>query len=274
MENPGTFRGLSRWVVLIRGGGEMATGVAHRLARCHFRVCLTEVAQPQAVRRAVSFCEAIYEGEKTVEGITAMRVGLPEEIFPRWERGQIPLLIDPAAAIKDALQPDVLVDAILAKRNTGTDLRDAPLVIGLGPGFRAGQDVHLVVETQRGHDLGRVIERGEAEADTGVPAEIGGYSEERVLRSPADGPFTANKAIGDRVSSGEIVGWVAGFPVEAQISGVLRGLIREGIEVQSRMKLGDIDPRAQREACYTISDKARAIAGGVLEAILMRLGLS
>lgn len=271
MGNPGPFRGLSRRVVLIRGGGEMATGVAHRLARCHFRVCLTEVAQPQAVRRAVSFCEAIYEGEKTVESVTAVRVSVPGEIFPLWEKGRVPILVDPTASIRAFLEPDVLVDAILAKRNTGTDMRDAPLVIGLGPGFRAGQDVHLVVETQRGHDLGRVIEQGEAEADTGVPAEIGGYSWERVLRSPADGPFVAVKTIGDALSPGETVGRVAGLPVLAWIPGVLRGLIREGIEVQSGMKLGDIDPRARREACYTISDKARAIAGGVLEAILMHL---
>lgn len=249
----------------------MATGVAHRLARCHFRVCLTEVAQPQAVRRAVSFCEAIYDGEKTVEGLTAVRVNAPAEIFPLWERGQVPILVDPTASIRAFIDPDVLVDAILAKRNTGTDLGDAPLVIGLGPGFRAGRDVHLVVETQRGHDLGRVIAQGEAEADTGLPAEIGGYSWERVLRSPADGLFMAVRAIGDAVAPGEIVGQVAGFLVQARISGVLRGLIREGIEVQSGMKLGDIDPRARREACYTISDKARAIAGGVLEAILMRL---
>lgn len=249
----------------------MATGVAHRLARCHFRVCLTEVAQPQAVRRAVSFCEAIYDGEKTVEGLTAVRVNVPGEIFPLWEKGLVPILVDPTASIRAFMDPDVLVDAILAKRNTGTDLGDAPLVIGLGPGFRAGRDVHLVVETQRGHDLGRVIAEGEAEADTGLPAEIGGYSGERVLRSPADGTFMAVRAIGDAVISGEIVGRVAGFLVQARISGVLRGLIREGIEVQSGMKLGDIDPRARREACYTISDKARAIAGGVLEAILMRL---
>lgn len=265
--DPGVgFRGR---VVLIRGGGEMATGVAHRLARCHFKVCLTEAIQPEAVRREVSFCEAVYIGEKTVEGLVAVRVDSLDGIRSCWKEGKVPLLVDPDATIRQTLQPDVLVDAILAKRNLGTRIDDAPLVIGLGPGFRVGRDVHLGIETQRGHNLGRVLEAGEAEADTGVPAEIGGYTWERVLRSPGEGTFYTTKSIGDEVIPGETVGWVEELPVIAEIFGVLRGLIRGGFPARNRMKLGDIDPRGLREACFTISDKARAIGGGVLEAILL-----
>ena len=168
------------------------------------------------------------------------------------------------------LNPEVIVDAILAKRNTGTALGDASLVIGLGPGFRAGQDVHLVIETNRGHRLGRVIEKGEAAPDTGVPGEISGYTWERVLRAPVSGKFRGMKRIGDRVEAGEVAGEVAGAPVEAKIAGVLRGILRDGLWVQERMKIGDVDPRGVREYCFTISEKARAIAGGVLEGILMR----
>ncbi len=260
-------------VVLIRGGGEMATGVAHRLARCHFRIALTEMAEPEAVRREVSFSEAVYTGEKTVEGQAAARVDSLEGILACWREGNIPLMVDPDASIREALQPEVLVDAILAKRNVGTHIDDAPLVIGLGPGFRAGRDAHLVIETQRGHNLARVLEEGDAEADTGVPSEIGGFTWERVLRSPENGLFHTNRTIGDMITAGETVGWVGALPVKAQISGVLRGLIRERFPARNRMKLGDIDPRASREACFTISDKARAIGGGVLEAILMKFNI-
>ncbi|HWP47688.1 MAG TPA: selenium-dependent molybdenum cofactor biosynthesis protein YqeB [Candidatus Limnocylindrales bacterium] len=255
--------------ILIRGGGEMATGVAHRLARAHFKVCITEIPQPLAVRREVSFSEAIYEGEKEVEGIIARYVDSLEKIFQEWEREAIPVLIDPVASIKADLKPDVLIDAILAKKNLGTHLSDAPLVIGLGPGFRAGEDVHMVVETNRGHHLGRLILKGCAEADTGVPGVIGGYTSERVLRAPGPGRTLHMRKIGDRVKAGETVLYVGQTPVKAQIPGVLRGLIREGIQVPQGIKVGDIDPRGILEHCYTISEKARAIAGGVLEGILM-----
>ena len=182
----------------------------------------------------------------------------------------MPVVIDPQCAIRKILSPDVLVDAILAKRNTGTAQGDAPLVIGLGPGFRAGRDVHFVIETNRGHHLGRVIEEGEAEPDTGIPGDISGYTWERVLRAPVGGRFLGKKRIGDRVAKGEVVAEVGGVPLEATISGVLRGILHDGLAAEPNMKVGDVDPRAARESYLTVSDKARAIAGGVLEAILMK----
>ena len=261
---------MEKLIVLIKGAGEMATGVAHRLFRSGFRVCLTEIAEPLAVRRAVSFCEAVFEEEKEVEGVKARRVCGEEEIRRAWAQGWLPLIIDPGANIRKILKPVVMVDAILAKENLGTLASDAPLVIGLGPGFRAGEDVHVVVETNRGHNLGRIIEQGEAEPNTGIPGNIGGYTWERVLRTPAEGVFRAKKKIGDAVQAGETVAEVDGAPVKAGISGVLRGILRDGIRVREQMKAGDIDPRGTRENCFTISDKARAIGGSVLEAILMK----
>ncbi len=247
----------------------MASGVAHRLYRSGFKLCMTEIAQPLAVRREVSFCEAVYEGVKEVEGIRAKLVARPEEIPIGWKEGFIPILIDPdLKRVRGFLQPDVLVDAILAKRNLGTSIEDAPLVIGLGPGFSAGRDVHLVIETNRGHHLGKVIFKGEAEPDTGIPGEIGGYTVERVLRTAKAGVFRPQTTIGERVTRGTVVAVVEDYPVIAEVNGVVRGLLRQGVEVKRGMKVGDIDPRGKREFCFTISEKARAIAGGVLEAIL------
>jgi len=260
---------LRELVILIKGGGEMASGIAHRLARCHFRVCITELPQPLAVRRGVSFCEAIYEGEWEVEGVKARLIRGAEEVPALWQQGLIPILIDPQARVREALHPHVLVDATMAKQNLGTRIDDAPLVIGVGPGFRAGRDVHMVVETNRGHNLGRLLLEGEAEADTGIPGAIAGYTVERVLRAPAAGPFFACKGIGDAVRAGEVVAHVGPHPVTAQIDGILRGLLHDGIQAEERMKVGDIDPRGKREHCFTISDKARAVAGGVLEGILL-----
>lgn len=261
---------LKELVVLIRGAGEMATGVAHRLAQAHFKVCLTDIAYPQAVRREVSFCEAVYDIEKSVEGVTAVRISDPAEISSTWASGRVPLLVDPQGRVRNVLQPDVVVDAILAKRNLGTTRDWAPLVVGLGPGFRAGDDVHMVVETNRGHDLGRLFLKGEAEPNTGVPGNVGGFAEERVLRAPQEGTFRYNsRRIGDLVEIEDVVAYVGEAPVKAPIRGVLRGLIRESIAVTRGMKVGDVDPRAEREHCFTISDKARAIAGGVLEGIML-----
>ena len=257
-------------VILIKGGGEMATGVAHRLFHSGFLVCLTEISEPLAVRREVSFCEAIHEGQKIVEGVIAIRVEGKAKIHQAWAEGWIPILVDPQCRVRRKLNPDVIIDAILAKTNTGTQINDAPLVIGLGPGFLAGKDAHLVVETNRGHNLGRVIERGEAEPNTGVPGNIGGYTWERVLRAPSAGRFLGRKRIGDPVEKGEIVAEVEKLPIHSQIPGVLRGLLRDGGWVEKDMKVGDVDPRATREHCFMISDKARAIGGGVLEAILRR----
>lgn len=259
---------LSELVVLIKGGGEQASGVAHRLACSHFKVCITEMPNPQAVRRGVAFCEAVYDGEKEIEGVAAKLIASPDDIFQVWKEGKAPLLIDPETKVKDILKPDVLVDAILAKKNLGTRISDASLVIGLGPGFQTGKDVHIVIETNRGHNLGRVILQGEAEANTGIPGVIAGVSAERVFRAPKDGRFSTTKKIGDHVKAGETVAFVDKAPVKAQVSGVIRGFLRDGTEVHKGMKSGDIDPRGIEEHCFTISDKARAIAGGVLEAIL------
>jgi xanthine dehydrogenase accessory factor len=261
-------------VVLIRGGGDIASGVAHRLSRCRFKVCMTEVARPLAVRREVSFSEAVFEREKTVDGLTARLIESCDQIPEIWNAGMLPIMIDPEAAVKDCLKPYVLIDAILAKRNVGTRITDAPLVMGLGPGFRAGTDVHLVVETKRGHDLGRVISEGEAERDTGIPAEILGFSVERVLRASRPGRLRCLKGIGDYVDPGDIVALVDDAPIKAHIKGIIRGLLRDGSEVYEGMKTGDVDPRGIREFCYSISDKARAIGGGVLEGIVSYLNRS
>lgn len=258
-------------IVLVKGAGEMASGISHRLTRCRFKVCMTEIPEPHAVRREVSFCEAIHDGEKTVEGLTATVANSYEEIVEVWRKNYIPIIIDPEATIKDVLNPAVLVDAILAKRNLGTRITDAPLVIGVGPGFCAGKDVHLVVESNRGHNLGRVISQGEAEENTGVPGVIAGFSIERVLRAPRDGALQTVKHIGDMVEVGDVIGSVEGMPIQAGIKGVIRGLLRDGTTVWKGMKAGDIDPRGIKGHCYTISDKARAVGGGVLEAILSHL---
>lgn len=258
-------------VVLVRGGGEMASGVAHRLVKCHFKVCMTEVAHPLAVRREVSFSEAVYEGEKPVEGLTAKLIEAFDQIPELWNAGMIPIIVDAEATVKAYIKPSVLVDAILAKRNVGTRITDAPLVIGLGPGFHAGRDVHLVVETKRGHDLGRLISEGEAEANTGIPGEIAGFSVERVLRSSTTGKLKTLKGIGDYVDAGDIVALVDDAPIKARIKGVIRGLLRDGSEVYEGMKTGDVDPRGIKEFCYSMSDKVRAIGGGVLEGILSYL---
>jgi len=259
---------LTELVVLIKGGGELASGVAHRLSQCYFKVCITEIPQPQAVRREVTFCEAVYDGKKEVEGVIATLTSSPDDIFQVWQEGKLPLLVDPEAKVKDILKPDVLVDAIIAKKNLGTKISDASLVIGLGIGFQAGKDVHVVIETNRGHNLGKVILQGEAEPNTGIPGEIAGVSAERVFRAAKAGRFSTNKKIGDYIQAGEVVAFVDGAPVKALVGGVIRGLLRDGVEVHKGMKAGDVDPRGIKENCYTISDKARSIAGGVLEAIL------
>ncbi len=258
-----------RNLVLVRGAGDLATGVAHRLYRSGFPVVMTEIAWPTVIRRPVAFAEAVFDECHEVEGITArLAAGLPEA-RAILAGGEIPVLIDPRLEVAIQLEPAVVVDAIIAKSNTGTRITDAPLVIGLGPGFTAGVDVHAVVETNRGHDLGRVILRGGAEPDTGTPGLIAGYGRERLIKAPADGVFEAVAVIGSLVEAGETLGMVGGCPVTAPIGGALRGLIRDGVTVRRGQKMGDVDPRRRVEFCYTISDKARAIAGGVLEAVLM-----
>lgn len=259
---------LTDLIILIRGAGEMASGVAWRLFQSHFKILLSEILQPLAVRRGVSFCEAVYEGRKKVEGVEAVLISSVEEVRKTWDSNRIPLMIDPTLNHCLILKPEVLVDAVLAKKNIGTRLDQAPLVIALGPGFKAGTDAHIVVETNRGHNLGRILTEGEAEPDTGIPGNIGGYASDRVLRAPTEGIIITCKKIGDPVAAGEPVAEVGGLPLQSKIKGVLRGLIREGTRVPAGLKVGDVDPRGNSAYCYTISEKARAIAGGVLESIL------
>ncbi len=257
-------------LILIRGAGEMASGVAWRLFQSHFKVLLTEIPKPLAVRRTVSFCEAVYEGRQTVEGVEAVLIPAADQAEEVWRHNRLPLLIDPDLSQARTLNPEVLVDAILAKKNTGTRLSDAPLVVALGPGFRAGTDADLVVETNRGHNLGRIYTEGEAEANTGTPGNIGGFTCERVLRAPVTGVFRSDKTFGDRVEAGESVAEVDGHPVRAQIRGIIRGLIRTDTPVTVGLKVGDVGPRDNPAYCSTISEKARAIGGAVLEGILRR----
>ena len=259
---------ISELTVLIRGGGEMATGIAHRLHRCHMRVVIAEIAAPTSVRRNVAFAEAVYEGAQTVEGVKAVRVASCEEGYAAWKHNQIAIFVDPDASIREILKPAVVVDAIMAKKNGAAKLTDAPVVIGVGPGFTAGIDVHAVVESNRGYHLGRVIWNGAAESDTGIPAPVDGHTASRVLRVPQTGIFKALRAIGDVIKIGEPVAEVNGESIKAEISGQIRGLLRNGIQAQQGIKAGDIDPRGERGYCNSISDKSRAIAGGVLEAVL------
>ncbi len=246
----------------------MASGVAWRLWRCGFLVAVTEVERPTCIRRAVAFAEAIWEGETVVEGVRARRASGSAGVETAWQENVLPVVADPSAGIVSELSPDVVVDAIIAKRNIGTRITDAPMVIGLGPGFTAGEDVHAVIETMRGHFLGRVIWQGEALPNTGIPGQVGGHTERRVVRAPSSGLFRGRRAIGDLVSEGEIVADVDGDPVRTRLAGVLRGILHDGVQVHEGMKVGDVDPRGVREHCFKVSDKALAIAGGVLEAIL------
>jgi xanthine dehydrogenase accessory factor len=232
------------------------------------RVVVTELAQPTVIRRAVAVASAVYEGQVEVEGMVARLVENDQQIRAILAVGLLPVVIDPRAEVVTRLHPTVVVDAIMAKRNTGTRITDAPIVIGLGPGFAAGIDVHAVIETNRGHNLGQVILAGSAEPHTGVPGPAAGFTVERVLRAPCEGIFKGQRRIGDPVEVGQAVASVAGEPVVAKIPGVLRGLLADGLLVKAGTKVGDVDPRGVREHCFTISDKARSIGGGVLEAIL------
>ena len=255
-------------LTLIRGAGDIASGIALRLWRSGIQVVMTEIERPTTIRRTVAFSDAVVSGAQTVEDVTAQRAETWEEAFLYLEQGNVPVLVDPDCACLDAIRPDALVDAILAKRNLGTAITDAPIVVGVGPGFTAGVDCHAVVETMRGHTLGRVIYDGPALPNTNIPGLIGGFAGERVLRAPADGVFQGLRPIGDLVEAGETVGTVAGVPMTATISGVLRGLLADGVTVKKGLKSGDVDPRGKAEYCRTASDKALAVGGGVLEAIL------
>ena len=239
-----------------------------RLWRCGIDVVMTDLARPTAIRRTVAFSNAIVHGETTVEGLRAVRAENAAEAKKLLREGSLPVLADPECACREELAPDALVDAILAKRNLGTKIDDAPIVVGVGPGFTAGEDCHAVVETMRGHTLGRVIYRGSALPNTNIPGLIGGYAGERVLRAPADGIFCQKLEIGAVVRAGDVAGEVAGQPMRCTIYGVLRGILADGTPVFRGMKAGDVDPRCKPEYCTTASDKALAVGGGVLEAVL------
>lgn len=258
----------SRVPVIVRGGGDLASGVVYRLVKAGFPVLVIELERPLAIRRAVAFASAVFEGRVTVEGLTARRVAHPGEIAQVQAAGEVPVLVDPGGASIGALRPAVVVDARLAKRNLGTAQSDAPLVIGLGPGFTAGDDCHAVIETNRGHFLGRVLWQGSAEPDTGRPGSVQGRTLDRVLRAPCAGTVVPLAAIGDAVRAGDVLATVSGQEVRAPFDGVLRGLIHPSVPVTAGLKIGDVDPRGTREHCFTISEKALAIGGGVLEAIL------
>ncbi len=269
MNEPVTHRSPGETIVCIKGAGEMASGIAWRLFRSGFRkIFMLEVARPLAVRRTVSFCEAIHDRRISVEGVDGVSARSKEGILSAWADGHIAVCADPDWSILPDICPHVVVDAILAKKNLGTRRDEAERVIGCGPGFTAGRDVHFVVETQRGHDLGRVIETGMAAPNTGIPGDIGGHTTARVLRAPAEGVFKSDFDIGEMVTRNQVIGQVNGTPVFSAISGVLRGLIRPGTEVSKSVKIGDVDPRGIKSYCFTLSDKARAIAGGVLEAVM------
>jgi xanthine dehydrogenase accessory factor len=258
-------------LVVIKGGGDLASGVGYRLFRAGFPVLVTEIAEPTVVRRTVAFGEAIYAGECVVEGVTARRACSIDDVRDLLAARVVPVVVDPAAECVRQLGPVVMVDGIMAKVNTGTRLADARVVVALGPGFAAGVDCHGVIETNRGHHLGRAIMSGSASANTSVPGSIDGETERRILRAPAAGVIRLRASIGDRVREGDPLAEVDGKPVLAKLDGVLRGVLHDGLSVSAGMKVGDVDPRAKPEHCFTISDKSLAVGGGALEAVLALL---
>jgi xanthine dehydrogenase accessory factor len=261
-------------IIVVRSGGDIGTAVAHKLFRSGFRVVITEILEPLAIRRMVAFSEAVFDGEITVEGVSCRKISSIEDAATCFKENVIPLIIDETGSIIEELKPSIVIDAILAKRNIGTRMSMAPMTIGLGPGFTAGVDVHAIIETNRGHDLGRIIYEGSAERNTGIPGIIMGYGGERVLRASATGKVKVIKGIGELVEKDEVVMMVGEAEVRTQIAGVIRGCIRDGVHVPQDMKIGDVDPRGVLSNCATISDKARCIAGGVLEAVLNHLNFN
>ncbi|HEY8892160.1 MAG TPA: selenium-dependent molybdenum cofactor biosynthesis protein YqeB [Clostridium sp.] len=262
-------------IVIVRGGGDLASATIQKLYRSGFRVLVLEVPEPTAIRRSVSFSEAIYESEVEIEGIRALHVYSISEIENAWSNRKVPVIIDAEGKYIKELNPKIVVDAIIAKKNMGTTKDMAGITIALGPGFSAGYDVDIVIETTRGHNLGRLIFNGEAAKNTGIPGNIMGYSKERVIHSTSSGVMKNVLGIGDVVKKDEVIAYIGDNEVKATISGLLRGIIRSGSFVTKGFKIADIDPRATENInCYTISDKARSIAGGVLEAILYLINKS
>ncbi|MDO5713312.1 MAG: selenium-dependent molybdenum cofactor biosynthesis protein YqeB [Tissierellia bacterium] len=252
-------------IIIIRGGGDVATGIIQKLHRSGNAILILDVEKPTAIRRGVALCDAVYFGEKEVEDIKAVRIDSLKEIEKVWDQGNIPLYVDPKGDSIYEIKPMAVVDAILAKKNIGTNKNMAPITIGVGPGFIAGEDVDLVVETNRGHDLGRLIFSGPPQENTGIPGDIMGYTSERVIHAPNSGELKHIRKIGDLVKKGEKIAQIEDVAVKSKLDGVLRGLIGDGTIVHKGMKIADVDPRGEVSACYYISDKARNIGGGVLE---------
>ena len=262
---------LSETLCLVRGGGDLATGVIHRLSAAGFPLLVAELPQPRVVRRMVSVAEAIYRGEIRIESLLAQRMSLDEatKLLPRpAANSAIPVIPDPEGKLLGVFRPSVVIDARMAKQALDTHCAQAPLVVALGPGFEAGRDCHAVIETKRGHDLGRVLWSGSAERNTGEPEAVLGRGAERVLRAPCDGVLQTVRDIGERVAQGDLLASVADIPIRAPFAGVLRGLLHDGLGVQRGEKIGDVDPRGEARYCFSVSDKALAVGGGVLEAIL------
>lgn len=256
-------------MIIVRGGGDIATGTIYRLHQCGYAVLILETDKPTAIRRKVAFCEAVYDGTATVEDVCCRRVENIEQCRLAWEADEIPLMVDPRGEMIEQLHPEVVIDGILAKKNLGTNRRMAPLTIALGPGFCAGVDVNYVIETMRGHRLARIIDQGYAIPNTGIPGIIGGYGAERVIHAPASGEIRVHSQIGDVVEKGQTLAMIGDVRVTASLTGVLRGIIRDGFMVSKGLKIADIDPRKeQKQNCDTISDKARCIAGSVLEVVV------
>lgn len=257
-------------IIIVRGGGDIASGAIQKLHRSGFRVLVLEIENPTAIRRNVAFSDAVYNGESEVEGTKAVLIKNLKELEEAFNNNLIPIAVDPKGEYIEKLKPLAVVDGILAKKNLGTKKTMAPITVALGPGFEAGVDVDIVIETMRGHNLGRLIFEGFAIENTGVPGEIAGFSKERVIHSPTEGIIKNIKTIGDIVKAGEVIAKVGDEPIYASIDGLLRGIIKNGFLVNKGLKIADIDPRLKEVANYTtISDKARNIGGGVLEAILL-----
>ena len=264
-------------LIIVRGGGDLATGTIYKLHKCGFPVLILEVAAPSAIRRNVAFSEAVYQGVQTVEDVVCHRADSLAHAEELLQEGKLAVLVDPEGAAIAKMKPMAVVDAILAKKNLGTSRDMAPITVALGPGFYAGKDVDAVIETKRGHHLGRVLWQGSAASNTGIPGIIGGYGKERVIHSPAEGILRNVCRITDTVEKGQVLAVVESengdVPVLASIDGLLRGLIRDAYPVTKGFKIADIDPRIEEyQNCFTISDKARCIAGGVVEAILQLKG--
>lgn len=258
---------LAQNLVVVRGGGDLASGVIARLHHSGWRVIVLEVEQPSVIRRTASFAEAIYSGQCEVEGITAKRAQSVKEAFALLNGAIVPVIVDPSGSTIEQIDPICVIDAIMAKRNLGTTIDDAPLVIALGPGFTASVDCHYVIETMRGHSLGRIIKAGSALANTGTPGLVGGHDKNRVLHSPKAGLFESDRAIGELVNEGDVIATVDGEPIVAKIGGKLRGLLKSGLMTSAHFKVADIDPRGVDADHTTISEKAYAIGGAVLEVL-------